>query len=40
LAPLADRIGPTPADLDQGSPDALATWTDLAAAGRPWLTGQ
>jgi predicted TIM-barrel fold metal-dependent hydrolase len=40
LRPVADRIGPTPQDLDQGSPEILAKWTDLAAAGRPWLTGK
>jgi hypothetical protein len=40
LRPIADRIGPTPQDLDQGSPEVLAKWTDLAAAGRPWLTGK
>jgi hypothetical protein len=38
LAPLAARIGPTPADLGQVDQD-LAKWHDLAAAGRPWLTG-
>jgi predicted TIM-barrel fold metal-dependent hydrolase len=40
LRPLADRIGPGPADLHQGDDGALAKWTDLAAAGRPWLTGK
>lgn len=39
LRPLADRIGPTPADLGQTGAD-LGKWTDLAAAGRPWLTGK
>ena len=38
LAPLADRIGPTPADLGQTG-DNLEKWADLAAAGRPWITG-
>ena len=38
LAPLAARIGPTPDDLGQTGAD-LAKWTDLAEAGRPWLTG-
>jgi predicted TIM-barrel fold metal-dependent hydrolase len=38
LAPLAARIGPTPADLGQTGAD-LAKWDALAAAGRPWLTG-
>jgi predicted TIM-barrel fold metal-dependent hydrolase len=40
LRPLADRIGPTPDDLGQNDDAALAKWTDLAAAGRPWLTGK
>ena len=39
LRPLADRIGPSPDDLDQ-SGETLGKWTDLAAAGRPWLTGK
>jgi predicted TIM-barrel fold metal-dependent hydrolase len=38
LAPLADRIGPTPDDLGQTGED-LDKWTALAEAGRPWLTG-
>jgi predicted TIM-barrel fold metal-dependent hydrolase len=40
LAPVVDRIGPTPEDLGQGGPQDLDKWTDLAAAGRPWLTGK
>jgi predicted TIM-barrel fold metal-dependent hydrolase len=40
LGPLVARIGPTPEDLDQGDPAVLAKWTDLAAAGRPWLSGK
>ena len=40
LAPLAERIGPTPEDLDQREDAGLGKWTDLAAAGRPWLTGK
>jgi hypothetical protein len=40
LQPLAERIGPTPEDLAQGDEGALSKWTDLAAAGRPWLTGK
>jgi hypothetical protein len=41
LSPIAARIGPTPSDLGQdGPPDALSKWTDLAAAGRPWLSGK
>jgi predicted TIM-barrel fold metal-dependent hydrolase len=39
LRPLADRIGPSPDDLDQTG-ETLGKWTDLAAAGRPWLTGK
>lgn len=38
LAPLAARIGPTPEDLGQIGQDP-GRWSDLAAAGRPWLTG-
>ena len=39
LRPLADRFGPTPDDLGQTDQDP-AKWADLAAAGRPWLTGK
>jgi len=39
LRPLADRIGPTPEDLGQTGED-LGKWSDLAAAGRTWLTGK
>ena len=39
LRPLADRVGPTPEDLGQTGED-LGKWADLAAAGRPWLTGK
>jgi hypothetical protein len=38
LRPLADRIGPTAADLGQTG-EGLAAWTALEAAGRPWVTG-
>jgi hypothetical protein len=38
LAPLADRIGPSPDDLGQTG-DATAKWAALAEAGRPWITG-
>jgi predicted TIM-barrel fold metal-dependent hydrolase len=38
LRPLADRFGPTPVDLGQNGDD-LGKWSELAAAGRPWLTG-
>lgn len=36
---LANRIGPTPADLGQTGED-LGKWTDMAAAGRSWITGK
>ncbi|HZJ25928.1 MAG TPA: amidohydrolase family protein [Acidimicrobiia bacterium] len=39
LRELADRIGPTPAELGQTEADD-GRWTELAAAGRPWLTGK
>jgi predicted TIM-barrel fold metal-dependent hydrolase len=39
LRPLAQKVGPTPEDLGQ-SGESLDKWTDLAAAGRPWLTGK
>ena len=38
LRTLADRFGPTPSDLGQTGDD-LGKWSELAAAGRPWLTG-
>ena len=38
LAPVAERIGPTPHDLGQTG-DGLDKWADLARAGRPWITG-
>ncbi|NQZ95915.1 MAG: amidohydrolase [Myxococcales bacterium] len=40
LAPIAERIGPTPEELGQTDPSVLSKWDDLAAAGRPWLTGR
>jgi predicted TIM-barrel fold metal-dependent hydrolase len=40
LRPVVERVGPTPDDLGQGDEDNLAKWTDLAAAGRPWLSGK
>lgn len=40
LAPLAERIGPAPEDLDQSAAGPLGKWDDLAAAGRPWLSGK
>ena len=39
LAPLVDRIGPTPEDLGQVGVD-LSKWDNLKAAGRPWITGR
>ena len=39
LRPLADQFGPTPEELGQVDQD-LGKWADLAAAGRPWLTGK
>jgi predicted TIM-barrel fold metal-dependent hydrolase len=39
LTPLADRIGPAPDELGQTG-QGLEKWADLAAAGRPWLTGK
>ena len=39
LAGLAEQFGPTPSQLGQTGDD-LSKWTELAAAGRPWLTGK
>lgn len=42
LAPLVERIGPTPDELGQtgaGSDGRLEKWADVKAAGRPWITG-
>ena len=39
LEPLAEQFGPSPDDLGQMGDD-LGKWADLAAAGRPWLTGK
>ena len=39
LRPIADRIGPTPADLGQIGADADARWEPYKKVGRPWLTG-
>lgn len=38
LRPLADKVGPTPAELGQDGAD-LSKWDELRTAGRPWLTG-
>jgi predicted TIM-barrel fold metal-dependent hydrolase len=39
LQPIADRIGPTTAELGQTDDSVLAKWERFEAAGRPWLTG-
>lgn len=39
LQPIADRIGPTPADLGQTDESVLTKWDRYKQAGRPWLTG-
>jgi predicted TIM-barrel fold metal-dependent hydrolase len=42
LAPVVDRIGPTPDELGQAGAETdgrLAKWADVQAAGRPWITG-
>ena len=39
LQPLTARFGPTPEELGQRGDD-LQKWEELAAAGRPWLTGK
>jgi hypothetical protein len=36
LAPLADRIGPTPTDLGQQGGEE-ARWADARERARPWL---
>jgi predicted TIM-barrel fold metal-dependent hydrolase len=38
LAPVAERVGPTPDDLGQTDASVLAKWDRYRAAGRPWLT--
>jgi predicted TIM-barrel fold metal-dependent hydrolase len=38
LQEVADRVGPTPADLGQTDESVLAKWDRYRAAGRPWLT--
>jgi predicted TIM-barrel fold metal-dependent hydrolase len=40
LQPLVDRIGPSPAQLGQDESVDLSKWDDVAAAGRPWLSGR
>jgi hypothetical protein len=39
LQPLAERVGPTPAELGQTDPSVLDKWVHITAAGRPWITG-
>ena len=42
LAPVAERIGPTPDELGQTGMDTdgrLDNWAAVQAAGRPWITG-
>ena len=39
LRPIADRIGPTPADLGQTDESVVEKWEPYRKAGRPWLTG-
>ena len=40
LRPIAERIGPTAADLGQTDDSELAKWEPYRKAGRPWLTGE
>jgi predicted TIM-barrel fold metal-dependent hydrolase len=40
LRPLADRIGPTPAELGQTDASVFSKWDELREVGRPWLTGK
>ena len=40
LAPIADRVGPTPEELGQTDASVVAKWDDLKKAGRPWLTDE
>lgn len=39
LRPIADRVGPSPADLGQDDAVSVPKWAPFEAAGRPWLTG-
>ena len=39
LQTIADRIGPTMADLGQTDESVTARWEPFRKAGRPWLTG-
>ena len=40
LAPLVERIGPTPADLGQEEAQDLEKWRAAAEVGRHWRTGR
>jgi predicted TIM-barrel fold metal-dependent hydrolase len=40
LQPVADRIGPSPADLGQTDESVCTKWDGLKKAGRPWLTDE
>ena len=40
LAPLVERIGPTPADLGQEEAQDLEKWRAAEEVGRHWLTGK
>jgi predicted TIM-barrel fold metal-dependent hydrolase len=39
LQPIADRVGPTPADLGQDDAVSIPKWAPFKESGRPWLTG-
>lgn len=39
LRPIADRVGPTPADLGQDDAVSIPKWAPFKESGRPWLTG-
>ena len=38
LAPLAERIGPTPEELGQDDAVSIPKWEAARLAGRHWLT--
>ncbi len=40
LAPLVEKIGPTPAELGQEEGHDLEKWREAAEVGRHWLTGK
>ena len=39
LQVIADRVGPSPADLGQTDDSVRGKWDRYREAGRPWLTG-